>query len=435
MMELSDLEAEAVSLFLCAFATEADASQTATPAADPAELIIASAPGRVNLIGEHTDYNAGFVLPAALGGEGMRTVCVARRVPPGQPCRVVSSVDPEDVRSFEPPERTPAPARGSAPWERYIEGVSHQYVPSQCSFVAAYASGVPQGGGLSSSAALEVATAAMLEEMLSPQAADSSSASQSQRTLLALRCVEAEHTFANVPCGIMDQMASALGRLDHAMFLDTRSLEIRYVPFSSSTVCILIVNSNVKHELSGSEYPDRVRQCHAAAATMHKASLRDATQDDLSKVAADPLLHRRARHVITENARTEAVVQAAARQDYAEVGRLMNESHASLRDDYEVSTPELDFLAAEAAALPGVFGARMTGGGFGGCIVALINKDAVANVSATLSQAYRDKFGVECTCFATAPGEGMRVRRHVVVDEDRERARARARAKRARPDG
>jgi galactokinase len=263
-------------------------------------------------------------------------------------------------------------------------------------------SSVPLGGGLSSSASLEVATATLLEAVTG-------------KTLdpveKALLCQKAEHDYAGMPCGIMDQFISALGKQDHVLLLDCRSREPKLVPFTDPSVAVLIVNTNVKHELTGSEYPTRRKQCETAAKVLGVPSLRDATPALLEQHRArlDDVVYRRARHVIGEIARTPAAAAAIARGDWATAGEAMYASHYSLKDDYEVSCAELDAvveLAKGIGAKGGVIGCRMTGGGFGGCAVALVKTSAVDAVMQAIGAGYQQQTGITPTMFVSRPGQG-----------------------------
>ncbi|KAF7645747.1 hypothetical protein LDENG_00198540 [Lucifuga dentata] len=327
------------------------------------------APGRVNLIGEHTDYNQGFVLPMALP---LLTVVVGRQIT-GQDVTIVTAAkdadEPRRVNFSLPGDGSPL-SPGLPSWANYVKGVVQHYRAGPLpGFRAAVASSVPLGGGLSSSASLEVAFYTFLQQ-LSPDDGD--------KMAKALACQQAEHTHAGVPCGIMDQFVCVLGREAHALLIDCRSLQATPVPLSDSGLVILITNSNVKHALSSSEYPIRRKQCEDAAAVLGKASLRDATINDLeeSRDRLDDVTYRRAQHVIEETERTVQAAAALKRGAYKEFGKLMVESHKSLRDLYEVSCRELDELVSAAMEVEGVFGSRMTGGGFGGCTVTLLQAHA-----------------------------------------------------------
>jgi galactokinase len=230
----------------------------------------------------------------------------------------------------------------------------------------------------------------------------------------ALLCQEAEHKYAGVPCGIMDQFSSTLCRRDHLMLLDCRSQEVEHVPFTASDISVLITNSNVKHELTGGEYAKRRAQCEAAAKSLDVPTLRDATLEQLesARQRLDEVNYRRARHVITEIDRTANAAQAIRAGRWQEVGELMYASHASLRDDYEVSCPELDQLveiAREIGSSGGVIGSRMTGGGFGGCTVTLVKATAAPAIIETIRSGYEKLSGIAPTLFTTRPAQGAQI--------------------------
>ncbi|NWW64732.1 GALK1 Galactokinase, partial [Ifrita kowaldi] len=362
-----------------------------------AAMLAAWAPGRVNLIGEHTDYNGGFVLPMALQ---LGTVLVGSPTQDGTISIVTTSAEADEPHRV----RFPAPRPGSSLspglpcWANYIKGTIQHYragpVPG---FSAVIASDIPLGGGLSSSAALEVATYTFLQQ-LCPDDGD--------LVAKALACQKAEHSFAGMPCGIMDQFISVMGREGHALLIDCRSLETVLVPLTDASLAVLITNSNVRHTLTGSEYPTRRRQCEQAAAALGKASLRDATLAELEEARSrlGDEVFRRARHVIGEIARTARAAQALQHRDYSTFGRLMVESHNSLRDDYEVSCAELDELVAAALEVDGVYGSRMTGGGFGGCTVTLLEAGAAERAQ----QHIQEKYSGTATFYLTKPSEGAK---------------------------
>jgi galactokinase len=233
----------------------------------------------------------------------------------------------------------------------------------------------------------------------------------------ALRCQEAEHTFAGTPCGIMDQYISAMGKSGNLLLLDCKTNTFQLVPFGKGedSPIVLVTNSKVKHELSGSEYPDRVNQCKRAVEVLknkypHVNSLRDATIEMLKSAKADmeDVVFRRARHVIDENDRTLATVKALESGNYEEAGKYMTQSHNSLRDDYEVSCEELDFLVKVALDVPGVYGSRMTGGGFGGCTVTLVARSAVKELEKSLRENYFKQYDLHCECYEAVPSDGAR---------------------------
>ena len=371
---------------------------------------IVAAPGRVNLIGEHVDYNDGFVMPMALD---RYCVIVAGDCPLFSSqekgtvplARLFSAATVEEAEiSIAAPAKHPTPGH----WSNYVAGVvalCGERGMRPPGFHAVIDSAVPFGGGLSSSASLEVATATLIETM--------------QGTTLdpvdkALLCQKAEHEFAGVPCGIMDQFASVMCQADHLMLLDCRSQRIEHIPLVDPNVTVLIVNTNVKHELSGGEYAQRRAQCEAAARKLGVASLRDATLSQLEaqRGQLDAIEFRRARHVVSAIERTLEAAAALTAGDWPRVGRLMYASHDSLRDDYEVSCPELDLLvnlAREIGAQGGVIGSRMTGGGFGGCTVSLVETSKIDGVSDYLTEHYQAEMGIEPTMLTSRPARGAHV--------------------------
>jgi galactokinase len=361
---------------------------------------LVAAPGRVNLIGEHTDYNDGFVLPMAIG----RYIVIAADAHPGRQV-TLHSVTTGETATFSV---RPKVERGEPGWSNYVRGVIAGFQELRkgvSAFDAVIESSLPYGGGVASSAALEVATATLLETMAGPAL---------DPIEKALLCQRAEHDFAGVPCGIMDQFTSILAREDHALLLDCRSRTTTPVPMTDPTVTVLIINTNVRHKLAESEYAKRRSQCEAAARVLQVAALRDAGLDALeaARRQLEPVVFRRARHVISENQRTQEAAQAIQSSDWDAVGRLMYESHKSLREDYEVSCPELDAvvdIAQGIGAAGGVIGCRMTGGGFGGCAVGLVRTDAVQRTTRALDEAYEKKTGRQPNIFSSRPAAGARV--------------------------
>lgn len=326
---------------------------------------VADAPGRVNLLGEHTDYNGGFVLPVAIA---QRTRVAMRRNGTREFRLHAAELGQAVTFSFDAPptEHFASYVHGCL----VLAGELGGEVPGLGIEVS---SEVPMGVGLSSSAALEVATLRCLRELLGLAIDDVRIAQLAQR---------AEIEYAHVRCGIMDQMASSLAATGRALLIDTRSLERRDVPLPAGSA-VLVLDSGVARTLAGSGYNQRRGECEEAARLLGVASLREVQHLQDIEALPEPM-RRRARHVFTEN---ERVLSAAACGSAEEFGRLMNASHASLRDDYEVSTPELDTLVALLQAQPGVYGARLTGAGFGGACVALCRSDAVAEVAqAVLTQ-------------------------------------------------
>jgi len=362
---------------------------------------IAAAPGRVNVIGEHTDYNDGFVLPMAID----RYTLIAAAPNDTTQITLRSSAGQGQARVDLTSPLQPG-AKGD--WANYPLGVIAGFLARGLrppGFDALIHSTVPLGGGLSSSAALEVATATLLE-VITGQKLDP--------VEKALLCQKAEHDYAGVPCGIMDQFISVMGKENHLLLLDCRSRRPELVPMSDSSVALLIVNTNVKHELTGGGYAQRRAQCEQAAQILGVPSLRDATEELLQAARSrmDDIVFRRARHVIGEIQRT---VQAAAEvraSNWPVVGQLMYASHASLRDDYEVSCAELDVVVDIGRAIGpagGVMGCRMTGGGFGGCAVALVRADQVAAISQRLAAEYEQRTNIKPTLFVSRPAAGATV--------------------------
>ena len=361
---------------------------------------VVAAPGRVNLIGEHTDYNDGYVLPMAIE----RHIVIAAESNTDRQVTLHSETTGETA-SFG---LHPKVDRGDPGWSNYVRGVIAGFqklkkkVPG---FDAVIESTLPYGGGLASSAALEVATATLLEAITS-QTLDPIEK--------ALLCQRAEHDFAGVPCGIMDQFTSILAQENHALLLDCRSRTTTPVPMTDPAVTVLIINTNIRHKLVEGEYAARRAQCEAAARALKVASLRDATPEALNKAQKqmELMVFRRARHVITENERTVQMAKAIQASDWPAVGEAMYASHASLCNDYEVSCPELDTVVEIAKAMgdaAGVIGCRMTGGGFGGCAVSLVKSDEVQRITRRLDEDYEKKTGRQTTIFSSRPAAGARI--------------------------
>ena len=361
---------------------------------------VVAAPGRVNLIGEHTDYNDGFVLPMAIE----RYVVIAGDTNAGREVTLHSVTTGETARF----DIRPKVARGEPAWSNYVRGVVAGFAERTKklpAFDAVIESTLPLGGGLASSAALEVATATLLEAM-TDQALEP--------IAKALHCQRAEHDFAGVPCGIMDQFTSILAQQNHAVLLDCRSRTTTAVPMTDPAITVLIINTNIRHKLAEGEYAQRRSQCEEAADVLKVPALRDATPAMLEAARGqlDPVVFRRAHHVISENERTLQAAKAMQASDWPAAGQLMYASHASLRDDYQVSCPELDTvveIAQEIGAAGGVLGCRMTGGGFGGCAVSLVKTDLVQRITRNLDAAYEKKTRRQTTIFYSHPAAGARV--------------------------
>ncbi len=338
----------------------------------------ASAPGRVNLIGEHTDYNGGFVLPAAIPLETRVELAPAS----GRRVRVWSAQFPND-----PPITFDLGAEvRSSDWADYVRGITWSLASagSLGGFDARIESRVPVGSGLSSSAALEVALGRALRTAFALRLDD---------IALAVAARRAETDFVGAPVGIMDQMACSLATTTAALLIDTRTLTHRTVPLPTDAA-LIVIDSGVTHHHAGGEYRTRRDECARAAAALGVAELRDVDVTDLDRVSRLPEpLNRRARHVITENARVQETVTSLASGDLNNVGRLFLESHASMRDDFEVSVPPVDALVACAARASGVYGARLTGGGFGGAIVALADRRHAAEAASTVLREFNSTKG------------------------------------------
>jgi galactokinase len=362
---------------------------------------IAAAPGRVNVIGEHTDYNDGFVFPMAIDRYAVIAAALAAN---GQVRLRTTTGNQVTTIDLSQPLK-PAP-KGS--WFNYPLGVIAGFAARGVKipgFDALIHSTVPLGGGLSSSAALEVATASVLESI---------TATKLDPVDKALLCQKAEHDYAGMPCGIMDQFISVMGRENHILLLDCRTRKTELVGMNDPSVALLITNTNVKHELTGGEYATRRAQCEQAAAALGLKSLRDADMAklDSGKSNMDQVTYRRARHVIGEIDRTVAAAKETKASNWAKVGELMYASHASLRDDYEVSCSELDIVVEIAQAIGqkgGVYGCRMTGGGFGGCTVALVKAESVQAISDRIASEYEKRTKIKPTLFVSRPAAGATV--------------------------
>jgi galactokinase len=346
----------------------------------------ASAPGRVNLIGEHTDYNGGFVLPTPIP-QHTRVELTPRR---DQAVHVRSDQAPEaGTYTLEHEQR-----RGD--WLDYVQGVTWALRDAGWTFAgfdASIASDVPLGAGLSSSAALEVALLRAIRAAFGLNLDDTRLAHLGQR---------AENEFVGARCGIMDQMAASLSEAGSALFLDTRSLEFRRVPLPSDAD-LVVIHSGVSHAISGGDYNTRRAECEAAARLLSISQLRDLSLADVPRLAALPEpLGRRARHVVTEDARVLDAIVALESNDLAQLGRLFGESHVSMRDDFEVSVPEVDLLVDIATADAAVFGARMTGGGFGGSVVMLARAGEGRQAGERIRRAYAAQSGAVPTLLVPA---------------------------------
>lgn len=356
------------------------------------------APGRVNLIGEHTDYNDGFVLPCAIDFQTM----VAASPRSDDWVQVVALDYGEALDQFD--LSLPIQPRSDAPWANYVRGVVSTLVAKGVRLRGAnltIAGNVPQGAGLSSSASLEVAVAQAFKSLFQ---LDSLSP-----TDLALIGQAAENQFVGCQCGIMDQLISARGQTGHALLIDCRGLNAEAVSIPSG-LAVMIVHSRVARGLVESEYNTRRQQCEAAAQHFGVAALRDVTEADLTSERAqhlDALTWRRARHVVTENARTLAAAAALRQGDLPQLSQLMAASHASMRDDFEITVPAIDQLVSLIAEVIGPQGGvRMTGGGFGGCVVALVPQEKVSAVEAAIASGYRSPQGQSALVYVCQAAAG-----------------------------
>ncbi|TDP60483.1 galactokinase [Roseateles toxinivorans] len=380
-MSHADLQRRAEAAFISAFG--------AAPKA------CVQAPGRVNLIGEHTDYNDGFVLPCAID----RGTVIALRRRTDRRVRVVA-LDYAGARD-EFDLTQPLSREGEVHWSHYVRGMAQQLLsldPSLPGLDMLITGDVPQGAGLSSSASLEVAVGAAFRAAGAIPTLDP--------TQLALLAQRAENEFVGCQCGIMDQLVSARGEAGSALLIDCRSLSTKTVTLPEGAA-VLIAHSMVRRGLVDSHYNERREACAAATRYLGVNALRDVTLDQLATSGLDALTHRRARHVVTENYRTLRAAEVLERGDLAAVASLMAASHASMRDDFEITVPAVDQLVELITdTLAGEGGCRMTGGGFGGCVVALMPKGRVAAVEAAISRHYRSPEGLASKVFVCQPSAG-----------------------------
>ena len=373
---------------------------------DATPVARAVAPGRVNLIGGHVDYNDGVVLPVAID----RSTTVAARPRNDGVVRVHSLRMDDTVEAAVGTQRDD--------WSAYVLGTATVLADETDAEVGAdlvVGGDMILGAGLSSSAALEVATAGALNEVhdlgLDVEA-------------VAEVCWRAENEEVGMACGIMDQLTSAMGRAGYALRIDCRSREVDHIPFDTDAARILVVDTNVSHQLTESGFNDRVYECHEATAQLDAVmgkrvqSLRDVTPEELQAYTAgiDAPHDARAEHVTTEIRRVEAAADALRAGHVESVGSLMRESHRSLREDYEVSCEELDVVVDILDGFDGVFGSRMVGGGWGGSVVALVDPDATDDVETAVTAQYREETGIDCDVYDFVPGDGLQVER--LTDED-----------------
>jgi galactokinase len=360
--------------------------------------ILFRAPGRVNLIGEHTDYNDGFVMPAAI-----EFACRAAAAPRNDRRIAVYSANFHEVFEFSLDDPRPAAAKR---WSDYVHGVAVMLARAGHRLRGAnllVTGNVPLGAGLSSSAAIEVVTAFALLGVSNISV---------ERTEIARICQRAENEFVGARCGIMDQFIACHGRAGHALMLDCRSLGFRLLPLPLG-VRMVIANTMVKHQIAAGEYNRRRAECEEGVRLLAETrteihALRDVSLDELERQRGrlPEVIYRRCRHVVSENARVERAAAAMERGDMRALGALMADSHRSLRDDYEVSAPELDLMVELAVQQPGVTGSRMTGGGFGGCTISLVESSAVQNSCRELAAAYLRATGNQPEIYVSGAAEG-----------------------------
>ena len=358
---------------------------------------VVRAPGRVNLIGEHTDYNEGFVLPMAI----QRAVWIALGRAPDESV-VARSLDFEGTVEF----RVSRPEHGGPEWGEYVKGVAWAMNDAGhrlAGWRGVVGGEVPIGAGLSSSAALELAAARAFAAV---------SALEWRPASMALLAQKAENEWVGVRCGIMDQMVSAAARAGHVLLIDCRSLELRYLPLPAGAG-VVVVDSATRRGLVESAYNERRAQCEEAARRLGRPALRDVSRAEFEGRAAELPgdIRRRARHVITEIERTLEAAEALSKGDVVGFGHLMNASHVSLRDDFEVSSRELDLLFELAAGDPACFGARLTGAGFGGCVVALVRAEEADEFAGRVCRAYQDACSLEPAAYLCEAADGAHVMR------------------------
>ncbi len=365
------------------------------------KAVSVQAPGRINIIGEHTDYNDGFVLPAAI--DKKLTVHMHRNGTNSAANihdRKRQKTFSFDLQNFSPREKG---------WHNYIMGVVHEMQKMGAEiqgFDAEFEGNVPIGGGMSSSAALECSFAFALNELFDLGLGQWQLIKASQM---------AEHNFVGIKCGIMDQFASIMGRKDQVMLLDCRSLEYKYFPIELGNYQLLLLNTNVSHSLASSEYNTRRSECEEGVAILKNkqpgiTNLRDVTLEQViaNKGKMPEHIFRRCHHVVSENKRVLDATQALLDGNFAGLGELMYQSHFSLQNDYEVSCPELDFLVQETLSKDYVPGGRMMGGGFGGCTINVVEKSKAGEYVEQVSESYRNRFGIDLTPYEVSIEDGAK---------------------------
>lgn len=373
--------------------------------ADSEPVLISRTSGRAELIGGHTDYNAGYVLAGTI--DSSYYVAAA---PSGDNNVTIHSAWAQQSDTFELGENIERSEEKK--WANYARGVAACLIEKGVQLKGANLfifGDVPIGAGLSSSAAMEVSIARAL-------LAISGQAEQIDEITLARVCQKAENVFAKSPCGIMDQLVCITGRDEHAVFLDCRDLSTQAVPFDSGRAVIMIFNSMVKHEIASGEYGSRRSACEQACALIgadipQVRALRDVDERTLETVSdrLDELLIKRARHVVTENQRVLEASDALGRGDFGTFGKLMYQSHCSARDNYEISCDEIDFLVDTFCDCPGGYGARLSGGGFGGAAVGIAHPEYVQSIMETVREAYRTRFDIEAEVYCAKPSQGTEI--------------------------
>jgi len=361
---------------------------------------IVRSPGRINLIGEHTDYNNGFVLPAAIN----LGISIAIAPNDTETCHIYS-IDYEETCSFSLKDLKPTQEQG---WANYIMGVVDEFQKAGKKlkgFDCAFGGDIPIGSGLSSSAALECGIGYALDQLFELQL---------ERWDLIKMAQKAEHNFAGVQCGIMDQFAVIQGKKDHFIRLDCYSLEFEYFPFKDSQFSIVLCNSMVKHALVDSEYNNRRQECESGVKVLKSRwpfidSLRDASMDELEQVRTelDPIIYNRCKYVLEENERVLQAGNDLHHNDLPAVGEKLYQSHQGLSELYEVSCEELDFLVQFTKDIPEVLGSRMMGGGFGGCTINLVENNFVDKFEGLVKSAYREKFNLELETYRISIEDGV----------------------------
>lgn len=369
---------------------------------DTKDVNVYFAPGRVNLIGEHTDYNGGHVFPCALT---IGTFAAARKREDRKLRFYSMNFENLGVVESSLDDLTPSEEAG---WTNYLKGIMWTFegrgMKLPCGMDIVLNGNIPNGSGLSSSASIEVLMGFILRDFFGFEVTNIDLAKIGQYS---------ENNFNGMNCGIMDQFASSMGKKDNAIFLDTADLSYEYAPINLEGMKIVVTNSKVKHSLVGSAYNDRRSSCETALAELQKVvkinGLGDLTEEEFEankNAIGDEDRKHKAKHAVYENQRTINAVKALKEGNIEEFGKLMNQSHISLRDDYEVSCPEIDVLVDAAWTVPGVIGSRITGGGFGGCTVSIVKDDAIENFKEVLTREYKDKCNLEPEFYVVSIGDG-----------------------------